>query len=257
MLPYDEQGSGPAVVLLHAGIADRTMWADLLPRLAHGGYRAIALDLPGFGEAVPQPGAPPPWVDVLGTLDELGVDGAAIVGCSYGGAIALRAAALHRGRFWAMVLACAPAPGIDPSPALLERWTVDEPALEAGDLDGATDAVVDAWTLPGAPAELKELVWAAQRRSFELQDGLPEPTHDPDPLADDPDRLPLIPTPTLVITGDLDLVDFREGGKLMARLLGDAELTTLPASGHLPPLEEPDAFEALLSAFLEARRPAA
>jgi hypothetical protein len=46
MLPNDEVGSGPAVVLLHAGIADRTMWAEHLQPLADAGYRAVALDFP-------------------------------------------------------------------------------------------------------------------------------------------------------------------------------------------------------------------
>jgi pimeloyl-ACP methyl ester carboxylesterase len=48
-LPHDEAGSGPAVVLLHAGVADRTMWSEHLEHLADAGYRAVAMDLPGFG----------------------------------------------------------------------------------------------------------------------------------------------------------------------------------------------------------------
>jgi pimeloyl-ACP methyl ester carboxylesterase len=39
------------VVLLHAGIANRQMWRDHLEPLAAAGYRAVAVDLPGFGEA--------------------------------------------------------------------------------------------------------------------------------------------------------------------------------------------------------------
>ena len=55
MLPYDEAGSGPAVMLLHAGVADRSMWDDTLPALAAAGFHAIAPDLPGFGEAAIEP----------------------------------------------------------------------------------------------------------------------------------------------------------------------------------------------------------
>ncbi len=256
MLPHDELGTGPAVVLLHAGIADRSMWADLLPRLAEHGYRAIALDLPGFGEALPLPGPQAPWNDVLGTLDALGVDSAALVGCSYGGAIALRVAALHRGRFWAMVLSSTPAPGLEPSIELANRWAAEERQLDAGDLDEATAAVVDAWTLPDAPTNLRALIAAAQRRAFLVQAAAPASTDAPDPLDDNPDHLPEISVPTLVMTGDRDLVDFREGGKLLARLLPDAELETLSSGGHLLPLEEPEAFDRLVAAFLAQRRPA-
>ena len=44
MLPYDEAGSGPPVVLLHAGIADRSMWREHLEPLA------AALPPPDAGE---------------------------------------------------------------------------------------------------------------------------------------------------------------------------------------------------------------
>ncbi|MCW3033129.1 MAG: Alpha/beta hydrolase fold protein, partial [Solirubrobacterales bacterium] len=49
ILPHDQNGSGPPVVLLHAGVADRRMWAALLPALADAGLGVLAPDLPGFG----------------------------------------------------------------------------------------------------------------------------------------------------------------------------------------------------------------
>ena len=62
-------GEGPAVVLLHAGIADRTMWSEHLEPLADAGYRAVAVDLPGFGEAAVDPGEQAPWNDVEKTVE--------------------------------------------------------------------------------------------------------------------------------------------------------------------------------------------
>ncbi|MBJ7473009.1 MAG: alpha/beta hydrolase [Solirubrobacteraceae bacterium] len=256
MLPHDEQGAGPAVVLLHAGIADRSMWDELRPRLAAQGYRVVAIDLPGFGEAAPGAGPQAPWNEVLATLDDLGIQEAALVGCSYGGAVALRVAALHRGRFWALVLVSTPAPGLEPSLELAERWATEERALDAGDLTAATDAVVAAWTRPDAPAALRDRVAAMQRNAFELQAGAPPSTDAPDPLNGDPDRLTAIQVPTLVVTGAEDLVDFREGGRLLARLLPDAELVELPGAAHLLPLEQPEALEHLVAGALGARVPA-
>src|SRR5579862_5325650 len=52
-LPHDLIGAGPAVVLVHAGVADRAMWSDHLQPLAREGYRVLALDMPGFGDAPP------------------------------------------------------------------------------------------------------------------------------------------------------------------------------------------------------------
>lgn len=257
MLPHDVTGAGPAVVLLHAGIADRRMWAGFVPELVAAGYRAIAIDLPGFGDdAAPPSGPQAPWNDVLATLDTLGVEAAALVGCSYGGAVALRVAALHRGRFWGMALVSAPAPGLEPSLQLADRWAAEERAIDVGDFEGAITAVVDAWTLPGAPPEIRELIAGAQRRAFELQDAAVDVSDAPDPLQDDADRLTDIAVPALVLEGDRDLVDFREGGKLLARLLPEAELHTIEGAGHLAPLEQPAAFAAATLAFLAAHRPA-
>src|SRR5215469_15278213 len=97
-LPYSEAGEGPAVLLLHAGIADRTMWDGHLEPLAAAGYRVVAPDLPGFGEAVVGSAPAAHWEDLLETMDGLGIERAALVGNSFGGAVALRAAAVAPGR---------------------------------------------------------------------------------------------------------------------------------------------------------------
>lgn len=262
MLPFDAHGEGPVVVLVHAGITDRRMWSGLGPDLGAAGYRAIAVDLPGFGDAAPRPGPQTPWNDLLGTLDELGVEGAALVGSSYGGAVALRAAALHRGRFWALALASAPAPGLEPSGELIARWAAEEQLLDRGDLDAAADAVADAWTLPDDEARgggvlggtVRDYVRDAQRRAFDQQAAAAGAEDAPDPL-EDPERLALVTVPTLVTFGEHDLVDFREGARLIARLLPHAELEEITGAGHLAPLERADRFDELLRRFLAAHRP--
>jgi pimeloyl-ACP methyl ester carboxylesterase len=82
VLPDDQLGRGNAVVFLHAEIADRTMWEEHLPVIPGVGYRAIALDHPGFGQA-PVAGSAP-WLDVLETMVALRVEHAALVGSSFG-----------------------------------------------------------------------------------------------------------------------------------------------------------------------------
>src|SRR4051794_24093609 len=206
MLARDEAGTGPAVVLLHAGIADRTMWSDLLPALADAGFRAVAFELPGFGEALPQPGPQAPWSDVLAAMRELGIERAALVGNSFGGAVALRVAVVAPAACSALVLVSAPAPGIDPSPELPAAWAAEESALERGDTEAAVAAVVEAWTLPDAPPELRERVAAMQRRTFALQADAPEPTVAPDPVEDDPAILGRIEAPTAVAAAEHAMV---------------------------------------------------
>lgn len=253
MLPHDETGSGPAVVLLHAGVADRTMWSEHLQPLAEAGFRAIAMDLPGFGVA-PVAQRDEPWSDVLQALDELSVERAALVGNSFGGAVALRVAHFAQARCWALTLFSAPPPRLEPSPELAAAWEAEEAALERGDIEGGVDAVVDAWTQPDAAPALRERVAAMQRRAFLLQAEAPDPEEMPDPVEEDPDALGRLDVPTLVAAGEHDMPDFRHGAETLAQTLPQARHTVIAGAGHLPPLEVPERFRELLLEFLGERR---
>lgn len=250
VLPYDEAGSGPAVVLLHAGIADRTMWAEHLEPIADAGFRAIAMDLSGFGEAGVAAGEQAPWIDVLVTMDAAEIHQAALVGSSFGGAVALRAAVVAPERLSALALISAPAPGVDASPELESAWEAEESALARGDIDAAIATVVETWTLPGAPEELRERIARMQRRAYEQHADAEELSEAPDPVEDDPGALSGLTVPTLVGVGDRDKPEFRHGAEILAATLPNARLEILEGAGHLPPLETPDAFRRLLLSFL-------
>lgn len=71
------------------------------------GHRAIAPSLPGFGDAPALPGGPAPWTEVTKLLDVLGVGRTVLVGNSFGGAIALRVAAVDPERVAGLVLVSA------------------------------------------------------------------------------------------------------------------------------------------------------
>ena len=141
-LPHDDAGAGPTVVLLHAGIADRTMWAEQLAPIAAAGHRVIAMDLPGFGEA-PAGHEDTPWNDVFETLDALSVDRCTLVGNSFGGAVALRVAVVAPRRVAAMVLVSAPPPDLDPSAALRVRKHLEH-AFQKLEVSTRTGAVARA-----------------------------------------------------------------------------------------------------------------
>jgi pimeloyl-ACP methyl ester carboxylesterase len=93
MLPITEAGSGESVVLIHAEVADRTMWDEHLGWLAQAGFRAVAVDLPGFGEAPAYAGPHADREDVVGTMRDLEINRATVVGNSFGAAVAVRVAA--------------------------------------------------------------------------------------------------------------------------------------------------------------------
>ena len=244
VLPHDELGDGPALVLLHAGVADRTMWAELLPPFAEAGHRVIAVDLPGYGEAT---GAGySPQAAVVETMDALGVDRAVLVGNSFGGAVALVVAVTAPERVAGLILVSAPAPGLEPSAELEAAWEAEESAYERGDVEGAVAAVVETWTLPEASPVLEERIAAMQRRAYEIDALAGDTPPLEDPLEDDPSLVSRIDVPCLVAVGELDMSDFREGAEVLSRELRGASHVVIPRAGHLAPLEEPEAFRDLV-----------
>jgi pimeloyl-ACP methyl ester carboxylesterase len=247
-LPHDEQGAGEAVLLLHAGVADRRMWADDLGWLADAGYRAIAVDLPGFGEAR-VPGAAP-WEDVLQTLRALGLDQAAIVGNSFGGAVALRVAAIAPSAVSRLMLVSPPPLDDEPSVRLAAAWEAEESALEEGDIDGAVEAVLEAWVQPDAPAALRERIADMQRNALEIQTQADEIDDAPDPLEQHPEALDRLAMPVLTTAGEHDMPDFKRAAEEIAGRVRDGRFVMLEGAGHLASLETPDAFRDLALTFL-------
>jgi pimeloyl-ACP methyl ester carboxylesterase len=250
VLPLDDIGDGPAVVLLHAGIADRTMWAGIAGELVAAERRVIAIDLPGYGQAAVS-AVDAPWVAVAETLEELDVAGATLVGCSFGGAVALRVAVVAPRRVAALALVSSPGlADTRPSPRLRSAWDAEEAALERGDVDAATAAVVDAWLLPDAPPELVAHLTRMQHRALTIQTAAPDPAAAPDPLEEDPSALTHVHLPALIAVGEHDMPDFHAAAYELARLLATQPPVVIAGAGHLAPLEQPAAFTALLLEFL-------
>ena len=109
-LAYERFGAGPPLVLLHGIGHRRQAWDVVVPRLAP--YRdLIVVDLPGHGESPPletsgRSVGDALVADILGLLDELGLERPHFAGSSLGGRIALEAAVLDRA---ATVTAISPA----------------------------------------------------------------------------------------------------------------------------------------------------
>ena len=68
-----------------------------------------------------------------------------------------------------------------------------------------------------------------------------------------PHFLPRVDVPSLIVWGREDQIVPVVCGEQYARLLPDARLHVLDKCGHLPPLEQPDAFADLVIQFLTAR----
>ncbi|GAB2476042.1 alpha/beta hydrolase [Promicromonospora xylanilytica] len=245
ILSHDTTGSGPAVLFLHAGVADSRMWGAQQAALART-HRVIRCDLRGYGDT---PLTSEPFDnagDVRALLSSLGERPVAIVGASAGGHVALQVASEWPDLVSHLVLLNA---AFDlPATRSLQRFARREDALlEAGDIDGATELNVATWLGPDADDDARDLVRTMQRHAFDVQLAAAEDDHE----QDGPDvDLEAVTARTLIVSGGQDLDHFRAVANHLAGHVPGAKHVQLGWAGHLPNLERPDEITTLLTDFL-------
>lgn len=252
---YRTSGEGPAVLFIHAGVADSRMWRD---QMDLDGYRAIAFDQRGFGQTewVTEPYAN--RTDALAVLGELRVDQAFIVGCSNGGEAAIQLAIVAPERVAGLVLVGAAARGWEPEGGWVEDplWREALAAFEEGDFDRVVE--IDAQTWLAGPERALDQIDSQLVALFRDMDRPPITTEsDRDeqvqPLeASTHDQLDVIEAPTLVVVGEHDLPNVIESGHYLAARLSDHPAVVMEDTAHLPSLERPDDFNRVLLGFLSS-----
>jgi len=241
---YDEAGQGETVLLLHGGLGDSGLWEPVVPFLAER-FRTIRTDLRFFGRSV-GPAAPWSWQeDVVGVLDELGIERTALVGMSLGSGIALDVALAAPERLWALACVAPALGGHDGAPYSDEQDAAYEAALEAGDLETAMEIDFEVWAPLGVDARMRRL-WHATPDANPLPAGV-EPR--PPAGGDAKPRLGELSVPTLVLTVSHDPAGFREIGPIVARAAPDARHVELD-SDHFIALREPELVGRTLLEFL-------
>jgi 3-oxoadipate enol-lactonase len=257
-IAYDRAGPQRdlPVILIHAGVADRGMWDPQWSALT-AERDAVRLDLRGFGGSVERPdGTLSPVKDVLDTLDVLGIDRCHLVGASFGAGVAVEVA-LTRPEQVASLLLSAPGGSLiaEATPDLQAFFDAERAALAADDLDAAVEANL-AWWVDGPQRdasaldhELREQVRRMQRRAFELSadwEDVEETELEPPAL----DRLGEVQVPTLVLQGALDLDAIVDAARRVTEEIPRSHRVDWPDTAHLPSMERPDDFLALLRGWL-------
>jgi pimeloyl-ACP methyl ester carboxylesterase len=255
-------GNGRRVLLVHGFTADAGEVAEVLDPLADRGWHAVAPDLRGHGRSDrPTHGDAYSFeilaADVLALADDLGWDRFALVGHSMGGAVAQLVALDHPERLKGLVLASTfhgPVPGVTMELVELGRWIVRESGMaglaaalaarrgENPESVAAFERLQEA--RPGHAERSRERLestspdmWMALAPRFVIQE-------------DRLDRLAAIEVPTAVVVGALDATMLEDCRRMAAAIPG-AELTVIPGAGHVPQLEQPDAWWKALSSFLD------
>ena len=254
-LAAQDEGAGPAVLLVHSAVVNRRSWNGVVPRLVAAGYRVIRYDMRGFGESTADEVEFQPHADVVAVLDHFGVERAAIVGNSMGAAFSLDAVLESPERFVAYAWVGGGIGGFNKEPSASEDalFRAEGEAEEAKDWDLAAELDTKIW-MDGWRDGVNEpttRVDPAVRASMRAMDReLLEPGRvygefkRPDPPAIE--RLETVAVPTLVVIGDLDTTGTRSSAEVLAQRVPGARIERMPEVAHIIGMEEPAKLAALL-----------
>jgi 2-succinyl-6-hydroxy-2,4-cyclohexadiene-1-carboxylate synthase len=255
-------GSGRPVLFLHGFTGSTQTWNRQLAHFGPG-WRVAALDFLGHGLSV-SPTDPKRYQmdrclqDLSVLMRTLALEGAAVVGYSMGGRVALALAIEYPELVGTLVLESA-SPGLKSADERAARAAADEALAAVLEREGIV-SFVNQWEA--------QPLWASQA-------SLPVPTkvelrrarlqNNPLGLAASLrglgigaqssywDRLGGVQAPTLVVTGQLD-VKFTGIAALMAHAIPRARLEIVAGAGHSVHLEQPVNFDRLVLEFISQER---
>ncbi len=253
-LYYEISGDGPALTLIHEGIADHTMWDDQVPAFAER-YRVIRYDLRGYGKSSLPSGPFSMSDDLYKLLQTLGVERTAVLGGSMGGSIAIDFTLTHPEMVAALIPMAAGISGKPPSPEMVAAGERIDQAFEQEGLDAANELEVQMWADgpkrtpdqvdPTVRRRVAEMNGRALARGAEFEQAQYTPL-DPPAIG----RLGEIHVPTLVIVGDGDQPDVIESCALIALQVPGAREVIMPGLAHVPNMERPAEFNRIVLDFL-------
>lgn len=242
-------GDGPVLLCLHGIGSSARSFEGLQARLADV-RTVVAWDAPGYAKSSDPP--TPPGMDgfadaAVAVLDHLEVDRADLLGVSFGGVVAVRAALRHPDRLRSIVLAdSTPGSGSDPDRAASMRQRGPELARLGSQAFAAARAprlvsraaseelVARVADVMASTIRLPGYGWAA--------DAMADTDHTPD--------LPRVSTPALVMCGAHDQICPPAVSRDLAERIPGARYAEVPGAGHLANQEAPDAFATAVRDFL-------
>lgn len=241
----------PAVVFAHALGADLTMWDAVLPYLPTT-LRVIRMDMRGHGQS-PCPDGPYPMGDLVkdaaAALDRLGVKECCFVGLSIGGIIAQGLAAERPDLVRALVLSNTAVKIATPA-----IWGARMEVVRNEGIEALVGPNMQRWFARATHRDRPDLVLhAAQVMRATPQAGYlgcMAAIADTD-LYESTARLTL---PTLVTAGSEDGSTPADLVRELADLIPGSDFTLIRKSGHMSPVEQPVAYAAALTRFLEVSK---
>ncbi|WP_308466473.1 alpha/beta fold hydrolase [Rathayibacter soli] len=252
----DGHASAPALLLLHASIANLRMWDPLISTLAVDHY-VVRYDARGFGQSATENLPYRDREDARHVLDHLGVEQAVVVGASRGGRIGIDLAVETPERVAGLVTIGAGPSGFpdleltDEEDAFVDRL---DAAFQAQDWPALNRLDVELWCL-GVNRQADVLDPDFVRTAYELnRPNLAHCTEAPiaEPLEPPAyDRVVDIQVPALVTVGEFDLSEALTKQAYLLNTIPDAAGYIFSDTAHIPSVENPSEFLEVLTAWLE------
>jgi pimeloyl-ACP methyl ester carboxylesterase len=249
----EDEGYGPAVVLLHGYPFNRTMWRDQIAVLKDQ-YRVVAPDLRGLGESIAADtvaGMDQMAREVATLMDQLQIDQAVIAGLSMGGYVAFEFQHCFPDRVKALVLAGTRAPADNDQ----ERQTRERQAARmlahgmAGIAAETLPKLLAQETLarnPAAVDRIREMIDSTSPHgAAAAQLGMAA-------RRDYSEDLENINVPTLIIVGTEDSIRPVSDAEFMHSRIADSQLKIMENAAHVSNFDQPEVFNATLREFLTA-----
>ena len=250
----DGPAQGPCVVLTHSIMTDARMWLPQLAALTSRGFRVLRPESRGHGGSTL--GATPLSIDrlaldVVQVMDALGIVRSHYVGLSLGGMVGFALGQQHASRLASLVICDARA---DSPPAFAQPWDERIAQAQAQGMTALVSSTLARWfgdglqrLEPQARADLEQAIASTSVEGFcatarALQ------------AFDYTEHLATMPPDTVLIVGGKDgvLPEVMTG---LQRSMPQSKLEVIPGVGHLPNVEAPDAFNAVLLTALGACAP--
>ena len=256
-LSVEDTGKGDPVVLIHGLACGKRMWFHQVRTLKER-FRVVAYDQRGHGlsDAPPDPRLYSPAhlaADLIGLLDALEIERAAIVGFSLGGGPALALAAAAPQRVSRLVLADVGAGADDmwKSQWLSRRWTgfIDRGAIDELVCDMLRSEFFKRFAMQSVRSRNYMAGLIRATPVVGLRNILSEVLAKRKSLFRMTTVLKSLQAPTLVLIGQHDNV-CRVSGHLLADTIPNASLQLIPDAGHMSPLENAPMFTRKLQTFL-------
>ncbi|WP_163576812.1 alpha/beta fold hydrolase [Halomonas faecis] len=258
-IDYTDDGQGPVVVLVHSSVSANRQWRALTEALKDR-YRVLAVNLFGYGETTAWPGTSPQSLyaqaQLVLALSEEVASPIHLVGHSFGGSVALKAAMLLGPRVGSLVL-------FEPNPFYLlkqngrTRAFLESCALRdhvkyfgaLGDWSSVAERFADYWLGDGA--------WSAmpEKRRVAFAEALPPNFFEWDAVMQEEttvEEWKSLTARTLLVSDQATRLPMRGIVDIFAEACPHWSFHSVGEGGHMAPLTHPDLVNPIVREFLDA-----